>query len=119
MFRFKPVTLASLFLLAILGATSFSSHAAESTNQYDIRDYGALPGTECGKGIRKAIQAAIDSGSPAEVVLGAGTYRVEAAGPRGYCFPVQNARNLVIRGEGRDTKLIVTSPACGVFSLAL
>ena len=119
MLRFKPVAAAALFLLTLLGVISVSSHAAESTNQYDSRDFGALPEAECGEAIHKTIQAAIDSGSPAEVVLGAGTYRVEAAGPRGYCFPIQNARNLVIRGEGRDTKLIVTNPACGVFSLVL
>lgn len=119
MFRLTPVAVTTLCLLTAPYGTLRSSHATESTNQYHIRNYGALPEAECGEAIRKAIQAAIDSGSPAEVVLGAGTYRVEAAGPRGYCFPIQNAGNLVIRGEGRDTKLIVTNPACGVFSLAL
>lgn len=54
-----------------------------------------------------------------EVVLEAGTYRVAPEQPRGVCFPLHQAANLTVRGSGQATKIVITDPAAGGFSLVL
>jgi hypothetical protein len=112
---------APLIILTAIASVPFDCHAADELRIFRVHDYGALPDgeTECGTAIRKAIQAAIDSKVPAEVVLDAGTYRVKSDGARSYCFSAHQAEGLLIRGTGRATKILVTNPAAGTFSLAL
>ena len=70
--------------------------------------------TESGDAIRAAIAAALaaagTSDAPVEVVLKAGTYRVRHKGRQGYCFPIHQAVNLVVRGAGQNTKILITDP---------
>lgn len=92
---------------------------------FHVRDFGAVPDgkTESGAAIRATIAAAVDAattaGSPVEVVLAAGTYRVRPERPRGVCFPFHEASNLTVRGAGKDTKIVITDPAAGGFSFTL
>ncbi len=87
----------------------------------NVRDFGALPDgqTESGAGIRAAIQAAIKAGPGSAVVLEAGIYRVKPPMPREACFPIHGATNLVVRGAAKSTKLVITDPAAGGFSVGL
>ncbi len=119
--RHTPIAAALLVLLTAFAWNLSGTQAAEPPRLFHVRDYGAVldAGSDCGAAIRAAIQAAMESESPAEVVLEAGTYRVQGARPRGYCFPVRQAENLTIRGAGKTTKVVVTNPAAGAFSLAL
>jgi hypothetical protein len=39
--------------------------------------------------------------------------------PREVCFPISGAANLVVRGEGKATKIVITDPAAGGFSVGL
>jgi len=74
---------------------------------------------DSGDAIRAAVRAAMAAGPGAEVVFEAGTYRVQAEGQRGYCFPVRQAANLVVRGAGKATKIVITNPAVGAFSFGI
>jgi hypothetical protein len=103
-------------------SASAAAAAAESTPRiFALREFGAVPDgtTEFGGAIRAAIAAAIAAGPGSEVVFEAGTYRVAPAAPREACFPVQNARGLVIRGAGEATKLVISDPAATGFGLGL
>jgi len=95
--------------------------APQAQRTFHVRDFGALPDgkTESGTAIRAAIRAAIAAGPGSEVVLDGGTYRVRAEGRRGYCFPIHQAANLVVRGAGKATKIVITDPAAGGFLFGL
>ena len=111
-----PIAVAALFVMLIAFASTLpGSQAGEPPRLFHVRDYGAVPDseTECGEAIRAAIQAAMAAETRAEVVLEAGTYRVQGARPRGYCFPIRQAENLTIRGAGKATRIVVTNPAAG------
>jgi hypothetical protein len=93
---------------------------------FPVRDFGAVSDgkSESGAAIRAAIAAATEAAKtadrPAEVVLEAGVYRVRSENPRhGYCFRVHEATNLIIRGAGKSTKLLVTDPKLGGFVFGL
>jgi hypothetical protein len=88
---------------------------------FHVRDYGAIPNgpDDCGPAIRQALQAAISSNGSAEVVFDEGIYRVRAAEDQRCCFPVAQADNVLIRGTGNATKIVVTNPANGVFSFSV
>ncbi len=84
-----------------------------------VRDFGAVPDgkTEAGNAIREAIRVATAAGPGGEVVLAAGTYRVSSA--KGYCFPIQRARDLTVRGAGAATKIVIANPTLGAFNVAI
>lgn len=107
------------FLLSLLLAGTSLVRAEAVRKKFHVRDFGAVADgrAECGESIRAAIQAAIQAGGPAEVVLGPGLYRATPATPRGACFPIQNATNLVIRGAGPSTGILVADPAATAFSV--
>jgi hypothetical protein len=86
---------------------------------FHVRASGALPDgkTESGNAIRAAIQAALKAGPGSEVALEAGTYLVTPRAPREACFPISGAADLVVRGEGKATKIVITDPAAGGFSV--
>jgi hypothetical protein len=109
-----------LIPLIVFAPSTMRLPAAEPVRVFRVRDYGAAPGgsSDCGAAIRAAIQAALAAGEGAEVALEAGTYRVKADGAKGYCFPVQQAKNLLIRGAGKATRIVITNPATGGFLLA-
>jgi PelA/Pel-15E family pectate lyase len=107
------------FLAVLLLATP--GPAAESPRVFRVRDYGAVADgqTESGNAIRKTIRAALASGAAAEVVLEPGVYRVQPAAPRTACFPIHQATNLVVRGAGTDTRILITDPAASGFAFTL
>ena len=84
-----------------------------------VRALVALPDgkTESGNAIRAAMQAALKAGPGSEVALEAGTYLVTPRASREACFPISGAANLVVRGEGKATKIVITDPAAGGFSV--
>ena len=87
---------------------------------FHVRDYGAHPdsGIDAGPGIRAAIAAAIGPGEPAEVVLDEGVYRVGPGPAGGYAVSVEGARDLVLRGRGTPTELVITDPTLGGIRLS-
>ncbi len=114
-----------VWILLVLGvfmvvAPTLATHAQPVRKKFHVRDFGALADgrTECGESIRAAIQAAIKTGGPSEVILDPGIYRATPETPRGTCFPIQNATNLTVRGAGSSTKILVTDPAAGAFFVA-
>ena len=85
--------------------------------KFAVCDFGAVPDDAQGDGdaIRKCIAAAQATGEPAEVVFGAGTYRVgpaPAANGELVSLPVREARDLTLRGaKGGATMLVFTNVA--------
>ncbi|MBM3495979.1 MAG: hypothetical protein FJX72_16895, partial [Armatimonadetes bacterium] len=106
-------------MVGMLTAAALGQDArgAGEVRVFHVRDYGAVADarTDCRAAIGAAIGAAIASGVPAEVRLGAGTYRVVGGRPGSYCFPIVGARDLTIRGDGRSTRLVIASPDAGAF----
>jgi hypothetical protein len=113
----SSITLA--FALTAASASAASAVATTPSRLIHVRDFGAVADgmTDAGNGIRAAIAAAVASGQPAEVVLDAGTYRVRATAPRETCFPIHQATNLVVRGAGKLTRIVIADPASGGFGL--
>ncbi|MHB1309076.1 MAG: right-handed parallel beta-helix repeat-containing protein [Limisphaerales bacterium] len=113
-FGFFPPHLAAFTLLA------FVATAAESALPHlvHVRDFGAVADgvTESGGAIRAAVQAAMAAGPGAEVVLEAGVYRVKPRVPREVGIPITGATNLVVRGAGKDTQIVITDPAASAFT---
>jgi hypothetical protein len=118
----KRTWLSRLLLCAAAYAAGITTEACgevESPRAFSVREYGAVADgqTDAGPGIRAAIeaaQAAATPETPAEVILDAGTYRVQPVNERsGYCLPVHQAKDVTIRGAGPTTKLVITSPKTG------
>ncbi len=86
---------------------------------YHVEDYGAkaAPGFDSAPAVRKAIADAIQSGVGSEVVFGEGKYFVQSIEGDSLCFVIENAEGLTIRGQGRETEIIVTNPRPGVFGV--
>jgi hypothetical protein len=118
-------TLAAFFLAITLNLHTAAPPSVFGDTVFQVRDFGAVPDgqTESGDAIRAAIAAAVaakaTSDAPVEVVLEAGTYRVRYNGRQGYCFPIHQAANLVVRGEGQNTKILITDPKSGGFLFGL
>jgi len=101
--------------------------AGQAVEVVHVRDFGAVADgkTDSGNAIRAAIGAAMTSASGAEVVLEEGSYLVRPEEParpggrRGPCFPIHGATNLVVRGAGPETKIVVADPTAGVFQVGL
>jgi hypothetical protein len=92
----------------------------ESRTTFLVENYGgSANGTVNNTGpFYDAVQAAIASGGPAEVVFGkAGRYYFAPMSSKGSdalsILNVRNANNLLIRGQGVETKLIFGGPARG------
>ena len=129
-----PDMLRARIRFALLAAVfaAIGNHAAEDSTispvphaiaprVFHIRDFGAVADgkTDAGNGIRAAIAAAIASGQPVEVRLEAGAYRVRPPAPRETCFPIHQATNLVVRGAGKSTRIVIADPASGGFGFGL
>jgi hypothetical protein len=122
LFRLPFSSVRTLLVAAVmLGWCCPVCSAPGAVRTFHVRDFAAVPDgkTECGAAIRDAIRAAIAAGPGSEVVLDAGIYRVRANNPRGYCFPIHQAANLVVRGAGKATKIVITDPAAGGFLFGL
>ncbi len=106
-------------LLPLMVAALVAARAghAQQSRLFPVRSFGAVAnsGQDATDAIRRAISAASAAGSRSEVVLEAGEYRVGAAAPAGYCFPVQGARELTVRGAGKRTRIVITRPDVGAF----
>jgi hypothetical protein len=118
-----PIARCALAALLLLSACSHSdgSPAPQLRRVFHVHDFGAQADhpADSGAAVRRAIEAAIASGPGAEVVLGEGTYRVEPRSPRQAVVPIGNATNLVVRGAGPATRILVTDPEAGGFSFSL
>ncbi|MBM3497114.1 MAG: hypothetical protein FJX74_00435 [Armatimonadetes bacterium] len=85
-----------------------------------VEDYGAVADgvTDCTLAFYSALRAAVAEESPAEVVFGSrGRYLFRPAPDLGSdtlaILNVVDARNLLIRGQGMDTALVMADPALG------
>jgi hypothetical protein len=114
----RYAALTALLILIATGACDASPAPLRATRQFHVRDFGAVADgkTDASDGIRAAIAAAQASGQPAEVILEAGAYRVRPAAPRQACFSIDQATNLVVRGAGQSTRMVITDPAAGGLS---
>lgn len=112
---------ASLWILHALILAPPCLLAAEPTAIFHVRDFGAVADgkTDSGPAIREAIGSAMAAGTSAEVVLDAGTYRVRPDARQTSCFPIRGAADLVVRGAGPETKILISDPATGGFSVGL
>ena len=126
--RLARSTYTVLLLCPVLAGTAAGGAAdpdisAAFPREFRVRDFGAVPDGkgDSGPAIRAAIAAALsaEASSPAEVVLEAGTYRVLPESPRGYCIPIHKATQLVVRGAGKSTRILIADPAAGGFSFGL
>lgn len=106
--------------LAIVCALPIATASGGTT--IHVRDFGAVPDgqTESGNAIRAAIAAAIAANAETpqesvEVLLDPGTYLVRPENPRNYCFPINRAQRLTVRGAGQDTKIVICDPTAGGF----
>lgn len=112
--------MATTLLVLALAIPTLAQTEGAPRARYSARDFGAIPDSpdDAGPAIRSAIAAAIASGGPAEVVLEAGVYRL-AAGPGGACcLAISGATDLVLRGVGPETRLLVTDPKAGAVDLS-
>jgi len=93
---------------------------ASPARVFNVRDYGAVAGqsADAAPAIRKAVQAAIDSGGPAEVRFESGVYRLTGAYPGSWWKSVaifgHGAKDLTLSGSGKTT-LVITDALSGVF----
>jgi Pectate lyase superfamily protein len=111
----KSVLLA--FLLVLVAAITFSTGA--KATEFNVRSFGALGDGRADDqpAIQRAIDAAIHSGKGADIVIPAGTYRLEAgsAGSNAH-LNIKGAMSLTIRGEGQ-VLLISGTPQLNIFGL--
>ena len=109
----------SMWLVALALFLTATPAAAEPSpaKVIHVKDYGALPGSsaDSGSAIRKAIAAAVASGTATRVELDGGVYRIAPAEGAQYVFPIDEAKHLTIRGVPGKTELIVTDPRVGCF----
>jgi hypothetical protein len=119
--RMRQIILQSVAVWVVAASSSAAvlTHQTTAPRTFNVRDFGAVADgqAESGNAIRAAIVAAIQAGPDAEVVLEAGTYRVKPAAPRESCFPIHRATNLVVRGAGKSTRIVITDPAAGGFNV--
>ena len=118
-----PPLLALLAIgLVISGCASVAANTT-SVRVFHVDDFGAMPDGEQNScdAILKAVAAAKLSGGAAEVVFGAGTYRIETEFVKKtgfflpHCIEIHGAKDLCIRGTSGKTKLLVTNPKNGLF----
>ena len=117
--RSKPVLSAALTAGVCLPLL-LVAEGADVRREFRVRDYGAAPNSDddAGPAIRAAVAAAIGSEAPAEVVFDKGVYCI-GAGPEGdYALTVARARDLILRGQGQGTGLVVTDPQVGAIRLS-
>lgn len=112
-------------VMTMIAGLMMGTTAEAATKLFYVRDYGALPDSHQNShdAITKAINAAVASGAPAEVVFGRGEYRIRGEGisndpQMDFAFQVSNARDLTIRGQGNGvTRLVFTNPKLGGFRI--
>jgi hypothetical protein len=115
----------TILFCAAVAFGAMATATARDTRVFHVRDYGAVADgrTESGAAIRAAIAEAIVAGNttgrPVEIVLEAGTYLVQPERPRTDCFPIRQATNLVVRGAGKATRIMINDPASAGFSFGL
>ena len=104
--------ISGLACLAALAQSGSDVLAIEGPRVFRVRDYGALPGApaDAGDAIRRALQAARDSGGPAVVRLEAGVYRLGPMAGSTRCLSIDGAVGLTLEGEPGQTELIITDP---------
>ena len=114
----KLLTLA--FIIAVATSSIHSYAASKAVKVFDVATYGAVGDgkTDSGLGIRRAIADAIECGVPAEVRLGPGKYRVSGDPEKKAALVIFGAKDLVLRGAGTKTELIITNPEVGGISVS-
>ena len=106
------------FFLTSCERQPVSKSALDSTHQFRVRDFGAIPGDDQsdGEAVRKCIQTALDCAKNAEVVFEAGTYRIDPApGATSMgelvSLPINKANNLALSGAREGTTFVFTNPS--------
>lgn len=99
-------------LFGISGWAHAESRAANGSSTMRLEDFGAVGDdrTDCTEAFRRALAAARQSEGPDEIVLGEGRYRLGGVGKDCAVIEIQDMEDLVIRGEGRKTQVIITNP---------
>jgi hypothetical protein len=116
------IAFGTMLLCAAVACGAITTTAASDTRVFRVRDFGAVADgrTESGAAIRAAIAAAMTAGNTpeltAEVLFDAGTYIVRPERPRTDCLPIRQATNLVVRGAGRSTRIVIVDPASTALS---
>ena len=110
---------------------SLVSGACTQTTQYalsiSVETYGAKAdgSADSTAAIQNAINAAVQSGVAAQVVLAAGTYRLDCTSnppppqqQAGYCLTISGASNVTLRGQGEGlTQLVIGNPTMGLLEI--
>jgi len=122
-FKVFPLLFALVCIVSVFAITQTQLSAAGSPKAikvFDVDKYGAVGDgkSDSGPGIRRAIADAIRYGAPAEVLLGAGRYRVGGASGEKAALAILKAKDLVLRGAGTKTELIITNPETGGISVS-
>jgi hypothetical protein len=67
--------------------------------------------------LQRAIDKAVDSSEPTEIILEPRTYHLSCVeGNNAYCLSIRGGRQLVLRGVAGRTKLLITTPRAGVLA---
>ena len=106
------------------GSVGTKPEAKRRARVFRVDDYGAAAGSglDAAEAFKKAIAAAIASRGPAEVVFGKGVYRIGGKGISpgnpdfNHAIGITGATNLTVRGQGTDTRLVVTQSRLGLLA---
>jgi hypothetical protein len=113
-----------LLAASVLGGVLMA--AEPPARVFNAGELGLLPnsGKDESRAMASAIQTVIDSGVPAELRLEKGVYEIGGKGvnPKSpdfnYALGVNQAKGFTLSGAGNDTKLLVTRPRLGLFSVS-
>jgi len=99
-------------LFGLSGWAHAGPHAANRRNTLRLEAFGAIADdrTDCTEAFRRAVAEAQRSEGPDEIVLGEGRYCLGGVGKDRAVIEIQELEDLVIRGVGRKTEVIITNP---------
>ena len=85
-----------------------------------VADYGAVADgtTDAIEPVRRALREAVAWDGPVQVVFDEGVYRVIGAEGERTCFEIHLATDLVVRGTGTKTEIVVADPRKSCFHVA-
>ncbi len=120
---YKTSSIVYIFLAAF-AATAEEAPSPDGTTVSGLsyktvsaREFQVTPdtGEDMGAPLSALIHQIIKEQTPAIIQLEKGTYYLDGNGCDHSVFMVDHARNLIIRGEGPETRLIVGRPSIGTF----
>ncbi len=118
----------ALLLLTMLASRVYAADAATGGNGDDslryavlqARAFGVIPDTsrDMGPSFRRMVNTVIAAGKPVEIVLERGQYRVGGGDSYDAALAIEKAANMIIRGQGEETEILLTNPRQGGFFIA-